>query len=248
MAELTAAGPVLVHFFDPTQLNSVRALPYVAEWNSPLLAPRPDNARHPLPAVRPHRRCGGRDRGDRGASVSSMPSRSTSTTRSGTTTGARAGRRCSSGARAARFAGRTTAKASTGRPRKRSRRSSAGERRGRPAAADGAVARDRRAGRAPAGAYRRGSSRAARLREPWSATAGGSPIEIEYEAGEAWVVADGEGEIAAGHRRRAVDELMVPGAGLARSPGHGPHESHHVELEVPEGVRIWAISFAPGLP
>ena len=33
MAELTATGPVLVHFFDPTQLNSVRALPYVAEWN-----------------------------------------------------------------------------------------------------------------------------------------------------------------------------------------------------------------------
>ena len=33
MAELTAAGPVLVHFWDPTQLNSVRALPYVAEWN-----------------------------------------------------------------------------------------------------------------------------------------------------------------------------------------------------------------------
>ncbi len=33
MAELTAAGPVLVHFFDFAQLNSVRALPYVLEWN-----------------------------------------------------------------------------------------------------------------------------------------------------------------------------------------------------------------------
>ena len=33
MAELTAAGPVLVHFFDPMQLNSVRALPYIAEWH-----------------------------------------------------------------------------------------------------------------------------------------------------------------------------------------------------------------------
>ena len=28
LAELTAAGPVLVHFFDFAQLNSVRALPY----------------------------------------------------------------------------------------------------------------------------------------------------------------------------------------------------------------------------
>ncbi len=32
MAELTAAGPVLVHFFDYAQLNSVRALPYVTAW------------------------------------------------------------------------------------------------------------------------------------------------------------------------------------------------------------------------
>jgi hypothetical protein len=33
MAELTAAGPVLVHFFDFAQLNSVRAMPYVVAWN-----------------------------------------------------------------------------------------------------------------------------------------------------------------------------------------------------------------------
>jgi hypothetical protein len=32
MASLTAAGPVLVHFFEFAQLNSVRALPYVLEW------------------------------------------------------------------------------------------------------------------------------------------------------------------------------------------------------------------------
>jgi len=33
LAELTAAGPVLVHFFDFAQLNSVRALPYVIAWD-----------------------------------------------------------------------------------------------------------------------------------------------------------------------------------------------------------------------
>jgi hypothetical protein len=33
MAELTAAGPVLVHFFDFAQLNSVRALPYPIAWD-----------------------------------------------------------------------------------------------------------------------------------------------------------------------------------------------------------------------
>lgn len=33
IAELTAAGPVLVHFLDFAQLNSVRALPYLVEWD-----------------------------------------------------------------------------------------------------------------------------------------------------------------------------------------------------------------------
>ncbi len=32
LAELTAAGPALVHFFDFAQLNSIRALPYVLAW------------------------------------------------------------------------------------------------------------------------------------------------------------------------------------------------------------------------
>jgi hypothetical protein len=33
MAELCAGGPVLVHFFDFAQLNSVRALPYQVAWD-----------------------------------------------------------------------------------------------------------------------------------------------------------------------------------------------------------------------
>jgi hypothetical protein len=33
MAALTAAGPVLFHFFDFAQLNSVRTIPYLREWH-----------------------------------------------------------------------------------------------------------------------------------------------------------------------------------------------------------------------
>ncbi len=33
MPVLTAAGPVLVHFFDFAQLNSIRTLPYLVEWD-----------------------------------------------------------------------------------------------------------------------------------------------------------------------------------------------------------------------
>ena len=32
LTELTTAGPVLVHFLDFAQLNSVRALPYIVAW------------------------------------------------------------------------------------------------------------------------------------------------------------------------------------------------------------------------
>ncbi|MDX6608656.1 MAG: hypothetical protein QOF85_581 [Solirubrobacterales bacterium] len=33
MPAITAVGPVLVHFFDAAQLNSVRTLPYLSEWD-----------------------------------------------------------------------------------------------------------------------------------------------------------------------------------------------------------------------
>ena len=33
MPVLTAAGPVLVHFIDFAQVNSVRTLPYLSEWD-----------------------------------------------------------------------------------------------------------------------------------------------------------------------------------------------------------------------
>jgi len=32
MPALTAAGPAIVHFFDFAQLNSVRTIPYLSEW------------------------------------------------------------------------------------------------------------------------------------------------------------------------------------------------------------------------
>lgn len=86
------------------------------------------------------------------------------------------------------------------------------------------------------------------LKEPWRPEPGGTPIAIEYTAGEAWVVTDGDGSIARAIDGESVDELHVAGAGLVQVAGSGPHESHRVELEVPDGVRIWAISFAPGLP
>jgi hypothetical protein len=84
--------------------------------------------------------------------------------------------------------------------------------------------------------------------EPWEPKPEGEAFAFEYEAGEAWIVAEGEGELGV-----AVDDepgvpLSLPPDGLIQIAGNGEHEPHRVELSVPGGVRIWAVSFAPGAP
>ena len=63
------------------------------------------------------------------------------------------------------------------------------------------------------------------------------------------MVADGEGEIGVamdGEPAEPIHGRRPPAS--PSSAGTGRHEAHRVELDVPEGIRIWAISFAPGLP
>ena len=86
MPEMTAAGPVLVHFFDVAQLNSVRSIPYVVEWHHRYAghgltvlgvhSPR-------FPFTKPEEAIGAGVDGWE----SPTPSRRTRRTRSGTTTG-----------------------------------------------------------------------------------------------------------------------------------------------------------------
>ena len=82
--------------------------------------------------------------------------------------------------------------------------------------------------------------------EPWEPEPGGSQLVLDYAAGEAWVVAEGEGEIGVAVDEARGDPVRVAGPTLAQIAGAGPHEAHRVALDVPEGIRIWAISFAPG--
>ena len=148
MPVLTAGGPALVHFFDFAQLNSVRTLPYVTEWDRRyrdaglrtigVQAPRfPFGADPEAVAGGPRAPRGRVPGGDRRRAANS-----------GTTTAARAGPASSSGAWAGRCAGSTSARATTRRPRRRSRRSCASWTRcAGPAGADGAAAAERCPGR-----------------------------------------------------------------------------------------------------
>ena len=160
MAELTAAGTRARPLLRPHPAQQRARPPLRRRVEPPLLDARPDDARNPLPALRASRPTPRSQPTRSSAWESSTRSRSTSTTRSGTTTAARAGRRSSSGDKAARCAGRTTARASTERPRRRSRRSFAlGDISADLPRADGAAAADRRAGCAGPRADRRGLPR-----------------------------------------------------------------------------------------
>jgi hypothetical protein len=84
--------------------------------------------------------------------------------------------------------------------------------------------------------------------EPFSFRPGATPLEHQYEAGGAWLVADGDGEIRWSLDGGPTSSAPVPPAGLVRVAGHPRHESHSLSIEGDPGVRLWAISFEPGLP
>jgi hypothetical protein len=78
--------------------------------------------------------------------------------------------------------------------------------------------------------------------------AGDEGLELDYAAGGAYVVAEGPGEVRAGLDGTAPVPLARRGDGLVEIADHGRHERHRLALEADPGLRIWAISFAPGVP
>jgi hypothetical protein len=80
--------------------------------------------------------------------------------------------------------------------------------------------------------------------QPWEAGA----LTVEYEAGGAFATVEGEGTL-----RIAVDDgeqrsLAISGAHLYPMAEHDRHESHRLTLDPSPGLRIWSISFAAGVP
>ena len=248
MSELTAAGPVLVHFFDFAQLNSVRALPYAIEWDRRYRRRRADDARDPLAAVLVHRPARGPRPGARAARGRPPGRRRFRLRRSGTTMAAGAGPRCSSGAGAGRCAGLISARASTAPPSGRSRTSCASSTRS---------PRCRRRSRrcapatlpAPSSPRRpKRSFRAARRAIRGAPSERGTALELGYEAGGAHASVDGEGELRLLLDRKAERSISVPAPGLFELAVHPRHERHRLRIFVGEGVDLYSVSFSAGVP
>ncbi|HTR74763.1 MAG TPA: hypothetical protein VMH33_05830 [Solirubrobacterales bacterium] len=82
---------------------------------------------------------------------------------------------------------------------------------------------------------------------PWVAGEEADELVVEYEAGGAWATIEGTGEL-----RVTVDgearPVEIPRTGIYELATHERHGAHSVALRPEPGMRVWSVSFDPGLP
>ena len=246
MPALTAGGPVLVHFFDFAQLNSVRTLPYLIEWDRRYREAGLSDDRRAGAALPLRRRSRARSPPAWPTSASSSRSRSTPSASSGTPTAARAGPASSSGAWAARSAWfhfgegeyLATEDGDPGRAARARRAALA-------AGADGAAAPERRARRQgdapqPRALPRRLLGAALDRRASWrSTTRPAAPTRRSRARASSPSTVDGSDPHQLADRRRRAS---------TSSPSTSATRRHHLTLAPLPGLRIWSVSFAAGIP
>ena len=85
-------------------------------------------------------------------------------------------------------------------------------------------------------------------RSAWIAGVDGEELRLAYGAGGAYATTEGEGEIALELDGRGQATVSVQDPALYRLIEHDHHQSHTITLRPSAGLRIWSISFAAGLP
>jgi hypothetical protein len=83
---------------------------------------------------------------------------------------------------------------------------------------------------------------------PWVGGEDGARLDIAYEAGGAYVTAEGSGELAVELDGGAASRVEVDGAALYALAEHQRHEAHGLILRPSPGLRVWSVSFAAGVP
>lgn len=81
--------------------------------------------------------------------------------------------------------------------------------------------------------------------EPWTLATGGPEFVLEYEAGSAWATASGRGRLEVEVDGEELGTVSVDGPGLyclAEHPGHG---EHRMRVSLEGDPEVWGISFAP---
>lgn len=81
--------------------------------------------------------------------------------------------------------------------------------------------------------------------EPWTGASDGSDFEIEYQAGSAWVTASGSGRLQVEVDGEERDPVPIEGPGLYRLAEHETHGEHRMRITLEGDPAIWSVSFAP---
>jgi len=85
-------------------------------------------------------------------------------------------------------------------------------------------------------------------RRPWTAGPDGDTLAYAYSAGGAHVTVEGAGTLACRLDDSAPQQLPIDGPALYTLAEHSRHEHHKLTLQPDEGLRIWSVSFSPGVP
>jgi hypothetical protein len=245
MAELTAAGPVLVHFFDFAQLNSARALPYVIAWDeryreaglttlgvhSPrfsftksaeLLAPALQKLGVVHPVVDDSGYVVWHDYGCEGWPSLFLWAQGGALTWFHFGEGEYASTEAAIAEELARIDSQFIAPPPL-EPL-------------RPSDAVDAVVVPPTAELLPGGS----------VTNPWRG--GETPIELEYAAGGAHATVNGAGELRVAIDAASPRMFAVSEPGLIELAAHPRHETHSLHLEAGPGLEVYSVSFSPGVP
>jgi hypothetical protein len=82
----------------------------------------------------------------------------------------------------------------------------------------------------------------------WTAGEDGEELDASYAAGGSFVTVEGSGEIAVEVDGVPANTIQAEGPALHQLAEHPRHEVHEVTLRPSPGLRIWSLSFAAGAP
>ena len=79
----------------------------------------------------------------------------------------------------------------------------------------------------------------------WTRSADGGGFDVEYEGGGVHATAEGSGELALTLDGEAIGTVEIDGAGLYTLAEHDGHGAHRIGIELEGDPGIWSLSFSP---
>lgn len=82
---------------------------------------------------------------------------------------------------------------------------------------------------------------------PWTISGNGDSFEVEYEAGGVYLTAAGQGRVLVGLDGEPTEQVEIDGPGLYQLVPEGPHAPHRLVIELEGEPEIWTVAFAAAI-